>query len=141
MARAPRRGLLLTRVDAAVIPAKERLASAMQSFIALPAARADVSNRSISMIKDIIVNLEHEIARDPARDFAITVVENRSPRARRRSIRDRTFRCAARRSLVSAEHRLLKPLGVIAPEILSRRARHFDLSVLMQSEPGGVNKR
>jgi nucleotide-binding universal stress UspA family protein len=30
-------------------------------------------------------------------------------------------------------------LGVIAPEILSRLARRFDLSVLMQSEPGGVN--
>jgi hypothetical protein len=27
------------------------------------------------MIKDIIVNLEHQIARDPARDFAITVAE------------------------------------------------------------------
>ena len=49
------------------------------------------------------------------------------------------FDAAARRSLVSAEHRLLKALGVIAPEILSRLARRFDLSVLMQSEPGGVN--
>jgi hypothetical protein len=27
------------------------------------------------MIKDIIVNLEHRIARDPARDFAITIAE------------------------------------------------------------------
>jgi hypothetical protein len=27
------------------------------------------------MIKDIIVNLEHKIARDPARDFAITIAE------------------------------------------------------------------
>src|ERR1700730_5231857 len=30
---------------------------------------------SISMIKDIIVNLEHRIARDPARDFAISIAE------------------------------------------------------------------
>src|ERR1700730_16865279 len=30
---------------------------------------------SMSMIKDIIVNLEHRIARDPARDFAITIAE------------------------------------------------------------------
>ena len=28
------------------------------------------------MIKDVIVNLEHEIARDLARDFAITVAED-----------------------------------------------------------------
>ena len=27
------------------------------------------------MIKDIIVNLEHRIGRDPARDFAITIAE------------------------------------------------------------------
>src|SRR5260370_37136490 len=31
--------------------------------------------RSIAMIKDIIVHLEHRIARDPVRDFAITVAE------------------------------------------------------------------
>ena len=49
------------------------------------------------------------------------------------------FDAAAKRSLVSAEHRLLKALGAAAPEILSRLARRFDLSVLVQSEPGGVN--
>jgi len=27
------------------------------------------------MIKDIMVSLEHKIARDPARDFAITIAE------------------------------------------------------------------
>ena len=27
------------------------------------------------MIKDIVVNLEHRIGRDPARDFAITIAE------------------------------------------------------------------
>ena len=124
------------------------------------------------MIKDIIVNLEHQIARDPARDFAITVAETfdthvagvafayipefpgyvmlekiphdmmaqmvaESEKAARAAIE--RFDAAARRSLVSAEHRLLKALGVVAPEILSRLARRFDLSVLMQSEPGGVN--
>jgi hypothetical protein len=31
---------------------------------------------SISMIKDIIVNLRHLAARDPARDFAIGVAES-----------------------------------------------------------------
>src|ERR1700722_6371307 len=31
--------------------------------------------RSIPMIKDIIVNLEHRVGRDPARDFAISVAE------------------------------------------------------------------
>ena len=124
------------------------------------------------MIKDIIVNLEHQIAHDPARDFAITVAETfdthvagvafayipefpgyvmleqiprdmmaqmvaESEKAARAAIE--RFDAAARRSLVSAEHRLLKALGVIAPEILSRLARRFDLSVLMQSKPGGVN--
>jgi nucleotide-binding universal stress UspA family protein len=124
------------------------------------------------MIKDIIVSLEHQIARDPARDFAITVAETfdthvagvafayipefpgyvmlekiphdmmaqmvaESEKAARAAIE--RFDAAARRSLVSAEHRLLKALGVVAPEILSRLARRFDLSVLMQSEPGGVN--
>ena len=124
------------------------------------------------MIKDIIVNLEHQIAHDPARDFAITVAETfdthvagvafayipefpgyvmleqiprdmmaqmvaESEKAARAAIE--RFDAAARRSLVSAEHRLLRALGAITPEILSRLARRFDLSVLMQSEPGGVN--
>jgi hypothetical protein len=43
------------------------------------------------------------------------------------------FDAAARTSLVSAEHRLIRALGAVAPEILSRLARRFDLSVLMQS--------
>jgi hypothetical protein len=120
------------------------------------------------MIKDIIVNLEHQIAHDPARDFAITVAETfdthvagvafayipefpgyvmleqiprdmmaqmvaESEKAARAAIE--RFDAAARRSLVSAEHRLLRALGAIAPEILSRLARRFDLSVLMQSKP------
>jgi nucleotide-binding universal stress UspA family protein len=123
------------------------------------------------MIKDIIVNLEQQIARDPARDFAITIAEAfdthlagvafayipefpgyvmfeiprdmmalmvaESEKAALAAIE--RFDAAARRSLVSAEHRLLRTLGTAAPEILSRLARRFDLSVLMQSEPGGVN--
>ena len=124
------------------------------------------------MIKDVIVNLEHQVARDPARDFAISIAESfdthvagvafayipefpgyvmletiphdmmaqmvaESEKAARAAIE--RFDAAARRSLVSAEHRLLKALGAVAPEILSRLARRFDLSVLMQSEPGGVN--
>jgi nucleotide-binding universal stress UspA family protein len=49
------------------------------------------------------------------------------------------FDAAARRSMVSAEHRLFKTLGASAPVILSTLARRFDLSVFMQSEPDGVD--
>jgi nucleotide-binding universal stress UspA family protein len=49
------------------------------------------------------------------------------------------FDAAAGRSLVSAEHRLLKTIGASAPLILSTLARRFDLSVFMQSEPDGVD--
>src|SRR6202047_3829427 len=123
------------------------------------------------MIKDIIVNLEHKIARDPARDFAITIAETfdthvagvafayapdfpgyvmleipsdilaqmiaESEKAALAAIE--RFEDAARRSLVSAEHRLLKTIGASAPLILSTLARRFDLSVFMQSEPNGVD--
>src|SRR6202035_1536441 len=98
---------------------------------------------SISMIKDIIVNLEHRIARDPARDFVISIAETfdahvagiafaytpefpgyvtleippdilaqaiaESEKAALAAIE--RFDAAARRSLVSAEHRLLKTLA------------------------------
>jgi nucleotide-binding universal stress UspA family protein len=121
------------------------------------------------MIKDIIVNLEHKIARDPARDFAITIAETfdthlagiafayapdfpgyveipsdilaqmiaESEKAALAAIE--RFEAAARRSLVSAEHRLIKAIGAEAPVILSNLARRFDLSVFMQSEPDGVD--
>jgi nucleotide-binding universal stress UspA family protein len=123
------------------------------------------------MIKDIIVNLEHRIARDPARDFAITIADTfdahvtgiafaytpdfpgyvtlpippeivaqmmaESEKAALAAIE--RFDDAARRSLVSAEHRLLKTIGASAPLILSTLARRFDLSVFMQSEPDGVD--
>jgi nucleotide-binding universal stress UspA family protein len=122
------------------------------------------------MIKDIIVHLEHRIARDPARDFAVTVAETfdahvagiafaytpdfpgyvmletppdilaqmiaESEKAALAAIE--RFDAAARRSMISAEHRLLKALGA-APVVLSRLARRFDLSVFMQSEPNGVD--
>src|ERR1700681_3331925 len=123
------------------------------------------------MIKDIIVNLEHRIGRDPARDFAISIAETfdshivgvtfayapdfpgyvtlemppdivaamiaESEKAALAAIE--RFEEAARRSLVSAEHRLLKTMGAAAPSIFSTLARRFDLSVFMQSEPNGVD--
>jgi nucleotide-binding universal stress UspA family protein len=123
------------------------------------------------MIKDIIVNLEHQIARDPARDFAISVAETfdahvagvafayapdfpgyammeipadivaqmnaESEKAALAAI-DR-FDAAAKRSLVSSEHRLLKTIGAGAPAMLSDLARRFDLGVFMQSDPDGVD--
>jgi nucleotide-binding universal stress UspA family protein len=49
------------------------------------------------------------------------------------------FEAAARRSLVSAEHRLLKSIGAAAPLTLSTLARRVDLSVFMQSEANGVD--
>jgi len=123
------------------------------------------------MIKDIIVNLEHRIGRDPARDFAISVAETFDTHvagvafaytpdfpgyamlqippdivAQMAAESEKTawaaierFDAAAKRSLVSAEHRLLKAVGAAAPAILSTLARRFDLSVFMQSEPNGVN--
>jgi nucleotide-binding universal stress UspA family protein len=123
------------------------------------------------MIKDIIVNLEHKIARDPARDFAITIAETFDthvvgiafgyapglpgyamleipPDIMAQMIAEsekfalaaiERFEAAARRSLVSAEHRLLKSIGADAPLLLSTLARRFDLSVFMQSEPDGVD--
>src|SRR3984893_7307847 len=121
------------------------------------------------MIKDIIVNLEHKIARDPVRAFAMTIAETfdthvagvafayapdfpgyvmleipsdivaamiaESEKAALTAIE--RFEDAARRSLVSAEHRLLKTIGASAPLILSTLARRFDLSVFMQSAPNG----
>src|SRR6202045_3636125 len=123
------------------------------------------------MIKDLIVNLEPRIGRDPACDFAITIAETfdahivgvtfahapdfpgyvtleippdivaaivaDSEKAALTAIE--RFEDAARRSLVSAEHRLLKTIGASAPLILSTLARRFDLSVFMQSEPNGVD--
>jgi hypothetical protein len=119
------------------------------------------------MIKDIIVHLEHQAARDPARDFAVTIAETfdahlaavafaytpdfpgyvmleipsdiaaqmmaESEKAALAAIE--RFEAAARRSLISAEHRPIRTAGATAPVLLSTLARRFDLSVLMQSEP------
>jgi nucleotide-binding universal stress UspA family protein len=123
------------------------------------------------MIKDIIVNLEHKIARDPARDFAVTIAETFDAHIagvafayapdfpgyvmleipsdivaqmiaegeKTASAAIERFEAAARRSQLSAEHRLLKTIGGSAPSILATLARRFDLSVFMQSEPDGVD--
>jgi nucleotide-binding universal stress UspA family protein len=123
------------------------------------------------MIKDVIVNLEHQVARDPARDFAISIAEvcdthlagvafaytpefpgyvmmeippdivaqmiAESEKSAMAAIA--RFDAAAKRSLISAEHRLLRTRGTEAPTILATLARRFDLSVFMQSEPGSVD--
>jgi nucleotide-binding universal stress UspA family protein len=123
------------------------------------------------MIKDIIVNLEQQVSRDPARDFAITVAETfdahiagiafayapdfpgyvmleippvivaqmivESEKAALAAI-DR-FDAAITRSQLPSEHRLFKTIGAEGPAILSNLARRFDLSVLMQSDPNGVD--
>jgi nucleotide-binding universal stress UspA family protein len=123
------------------------------------------------MIKDIIVHLEHQAARDPAPDFAVTIAEifdahlaavafayapdfpgyvmleipadivaqmiAESEKAALAAIE--RFDAGAKRSLISAEHRLLKPVGASAPAVLSTLARRFDLGVFMQSEPNGVD--
>src|ERR1700731_2422413 len=138
------------------------------TMLFLTASRPD---GSISMIKDIVVHLEHQAARDPARDFAVTIAEifdahlaavafayapdfpgyvmleippdivaqmiAESEKAALAAIE--RFEAAARRSLISAEHRLIKTAGATAPVLLSTLARRFDLSVLMQSEPNGVD--
>src|SRR4051812_19323027 len=91
--------------------------------------------RSISMIKDIIVNLEHQSALDPARDFAVTIAETFDAHvagvafaytpefpgyvvAQMRAESEKAalaaierFDAAARRRLVSSEHRLCKTIG------------------------------
>jgi nucleotide-binding universal stress UspA family protein len=126
---------------------------------------------SISMIKDVIVNLEHKITRDPARDFAITIAETfdahlvgvafayapdfpgyatleippdivaqmiaESEKVALAAIE--RFEAAAKRSMVSAEHRLIRSIGAAAPLILATLARRYDLSVFMRSEPNGVD--
>ena len=122
------------------------------------------------MIKDIIVNLEHDVSRDRAHDFAITVAEafdahvagvafayapefpgyvmleippnivaamvEDSKKAAEAAIK--RFDEAARRSLLSAEHRLIRTVGVEAPTLFAALARRFDLSIFLQSSPDGA---
>ena len=49
------------------------------------------------------------------------------------------FDAAAKRGLLSAEHIVNKVLERDAPVVLASAARRFDLSVVMQSEPDGVD--
>jgi nucleotide-binding universal stress UspA family protein len=123
------------------------------------------------MIKDIVINLEHQVARDPARDFAISIAEicdahlagvafaytpefpgyvvlelppdivaqMTAESEKSAMVAIERFDAAAKRSLISAEHRLLRTIGAEAPAILATLARRFDLSVFMQSEPGRVD--
>jgi nucleotide-binding universal stress UspA family protein len=119
------------------------------------------------MIKDIVVNLEHQGARDPAHDFAISVAETFDAHVagialayepdypayaiaqipadvleqliaenqKSAAAAIERFDAAAKRSMVSAEHRQLQVLAMRAPALLSKLARRFDLSVFMQSDP------
>jgi nucleotide-binding universal stress UspA family protein len=123
------------------------------------------------MIKDIVVNLEHDVSRDRARDFAITVAEafdahiagvafayapefpgsmtleippnivarmvEESKNAAEAAIK--RFEEAAKRSLLSAEHRLIRTIGMEAPALFAALARRFDLSIFLQSTPGEVD--
>jgi nucleotide-binding universal stress UspA family protein len=121
------------------------------------------------MIKDVIINLERQDdpARDFAISIAETfdthiagvafaytpdlpgdtmmvlpsdILEQmiaESERTARAAIE--RFDAAVKRSLISAEFRLLRTIGAEAPAILSVLARRFDLSVFMQSEPGRVD--
>jgi|SRR3954469_10040840 nucleotide-binding universal stress UspA family protein len=123
------------------------------------------------MIKDIVVNLEHDVSRDRARDFAITVAEafdvhiagvafayapefpgymtleippdivagmvEESKNAAEAAIR--RFNEAAKRSLLSAEHRLVRTIGLEAPTLFAALARRFDLSIFLQSSPDRVD--
>jgi nucleotide-binding universal stress UspA family protein len=49
------------------------------------------------------------------------------------------FDAATTRSQLPSEHRLFKTIGAEGPAILSNLARRFDLSVLKQSDPNGVD--
>jgi nucleotide-binding universal stress UspA family protein len=123
------------------------------------------------MIKDVVINLEHQVARDPARDFAISIAEicdthlagvafaytpefpgyvvlelppdivaQMTAESEKSAVAAiERFDAAAKRSLISAEHRLLRTIGAEAPAVLATLARRFDLSVFMQSEPGRVD--
>lgn len=119
------------------------------------------------MIKDIVVNLEHQGARDPARDFAISVAETfdaniagialayepdypayamaqiptgileqlNAENQKSAAAAIERFDAAAKRSMVSAEHRQFTVRAMQAPAFLSTLARRFDLSVFTQSDP------
>lgn len=120
------------------------------------------------MIKDIILNLEYDKARDGVRDYAISLAEafnahlagiaraggasipsylisdfpadaledlliEQEEAAREAVAR---FEAAAKRSLISAEHRFIERSAFSPPDIFAAMARRFDLSVIMQSDEG-----
>jgi nucleotide-binding universal stress UspA family protein len=123
------------------------------------------------MIKDIIVNLEHDVSRDRARDFAITIAEAFNahvagvafayapefpgyvmleipPNIVAAMVEDskkgaeaaiNRFDETARRSLLSAEHRFIRTVGLEAPTLFAALARRFDLSIFLQSGPDGAS--
>lgn len=119
------------------------------------------------MIKDIVLHLEHDPARDAACDYAISIAElcdahlagaafgnyaslpsfafpafpadaladilARDEAAARAAVA--RFEEAARRSSISTESRLILQGEAGAPETFPLIARHFDLSIIMQSNP------
>src|SRR3977135_1614404 len=118
------------------------------------------------MIKDVIINLEHQVARDPARDFAISIAEvcdthlagvafaytpefpgyvaldlppdivaqMTAESEKSAMVAIERFDAAAKRSLISAEHRLLRTIGAEAPTILASLARRCHLRVFVNYE-------
>src|SRR5271169_3277132 len=109
-----------------------------------------------AMIKDLVVNLTLEAARDPGADFAIAIdpvvtpavldglsstwvdVQRDESRAAAKAAIDR-FEAAAKREGLSAEHRLFETSLGDAIALFGRIARRFDLSVVKQQEPDRPN--
>lgn len=68
-------------------------------------------------------------------DFPVDVLEELlAEREQNAGLAIERFEAAAKRSLVSAEHRLISRSTFSPPDILAAIARRFDVSVLMQSE-------
>jgi len=121
------------------------------------------------MIKDLIVNLAVGMERDPARDYALTIAEafdahlvgialayehplpgsilgalpaelvGRATRQHQKAVEAAVERFDAAANAVSVEHIVKKVLERDAPVVLANAARYFDASVIMQSEPNGVD--
>jgi nucleotide-binding universal stress UspA family protein len=121
------------------------------------------------MIKDLIVNLAVGTERDPARDYALTIAEafnahlvgialayehplpgsilgalpaelvGRATRQHQQAVEAALERFAAAANHVSVEPIVEKVLERDAPVALANAARRFDASIIMQSEPNGVD--
>jgi hypothetical protein len=72
----------------------------------------------------------------PQKQVEIRDVVEESKKAAEAAIR--RFDEAARRSLLSTEHRLVRTIGMEAPTLFAAIARRFDLSICLQSRPDGV---